>query len=96
MILIYADESGTHDPKGVEPHSQYPIIAGFAAKKSVWDKFDISWKAVLAKYDAPYFHGRELTAARVAVLQNKPKTKELSKNPYYEGKWSFEKMELLI
>jgi len=93
MIVIYADESGTHDPNGKLTGSAYPIIAGFAARKSVWDKFCVGWKAVLDKYDAPYYHGRELTTARVAVLENRKENKELSKNPYYIRKWDFKKIE---
>jgi hypothetical protein len=87
VIQIFADESGTHAPDGSQVGSKYPVIAGWAAKKSTWDTFCIAWNAILNKYDAPYFHGRELSAARVAAIQSRPPTKELLKNPYYAAKW---------
>ena len=94
MIQIFADESGTHDPTGQRQGSKYPIIAGFAARKSIWDKFCVSWKAMLKKYDdAPYFHGRELEGARLAIVQNRPITKELAKNPYIARKWDLKTIE---
>ncbi len=94
MIVVYADESGTHDPFGLQDGSQYPIIGGFAARKSTWDKFSIAWKAILKKYDdVPYFHGRELRAAQMAIFHNRKETKELLKNPYYSRKWGLHKIE---
>jgi uncharacterized protein DUF3800 len=93
MIVVYADESGTHDPEGIQAGSQYPIIAGFAARKSAWDSLIVSWGAVLKTYDVPYFHGRELSAARVAAIQHKRATKELLKNPYYVGGWDVNKID---
>jgi hypothetical protein len=94
MIVVYGDESGTHHPEGLKQGSQYPVIAGFAAKKSTWDKFLISWPAVLKKYDdAPYFHGRELEGARLAITENRPMTKQLLKNPYVIRKWDLKRIE---
>jgi hypothetical protein len=87
MIFVYADESGTHDPTGAENGSKYPIIAGFAAKKSVWDTFSVNWNGVLKGYDVPYFHGRELRAAEAAIIHKKQETAELKKNPYYARGW---------
>jgi len=97
MIQIYADESGTHDPDGMLKGSQYPIVGGFAARKSTWDKFCPQWSAILKKYDdAPYFHGRELKAAREAIVHNKPESKELLKNPYYIRRWGLEKIKSFL
>jgi Protein of unknown function (DUF3800) len=93
MIVVYADESGTHDPEGKQPGSRYPIIAGFAARKSVWDKFCVTWTAVLRKYDVPFFHGWELREAREAIIHGKKESKELLKNPYYTRKWDIKKIE---
>lgn len=93
MIIVYADESGTHDPTGNRQGSTFPIIAGFAARKSTWDTFCVSWKAMLSKYDVPFFHGRELEGARLAIVENRPITKELAKNPYISRKWNLEKIE---
>ena len=61
MIVVYADESGTHDPLGIQGGSQFPII--------------------------------ELKAAGSAFINQKPETKELSKNPYYNRKWDINKTE---
>jgi Protein of unknown function (DUF3800) len=94
MIVVYADESGTHDATGKETGSKTPLIAGFAAKKAVWDGFLIDWMAVLKSYDdVPYFHGRELRAAREAIVQNKQESKELLSNPYYQRKWNLKTIE---
>lgn len=93
MIVIYADESGTHDPTGEKDGSAYPIIAGFAATIAVWDSFISEWEHVLKQYDVGYFHGRELREAQMAKLHNKPATKELLKNPYFKAAWSLQRIE---
>jgi len=97
MIIVYADESGTHDPLGKQSHSEYPVVAGWAARKSVWDTFWVEWSAVLRKYGAPYFHGRELVGAERAILDpdyRKRKAKQLLKNPYFIKKWDVRKMTM--
>jgi hypothetical protein len=93
MIVVYADESGTHHPEGLVQGSQYPIIAGFAARESTWATFLISWAAVLKKYDVSFFHGRELEGARLAITQNRPASKQLLKNEYFTKQWDIKKIE---
>ena len=82
-VIVYADESGTHDKTGQSAGSKCPIVAGFAAPVSEWSKFCVEWQAVLKGYGAPYFHSRELRAAKAALEQNKKATPELRRNPYY-------------
>jgi hypothetical protein len=81
-VIIYADESGTHDRSGTQPGSEYPTIAGFAAIPNVWKSFCVNWNAVLKSYKAPYFHAREFRQAKSAIEHKKEITKELEKNPY--------------
>ena len=53
MLTIYADESGT------DGRSSAVVLAGYIASDEYWARFHYEWKAVLDKYDAPYFHFRE-------------------------------------
>ncbi|HEV2331071.1 MAG TPA: DUF3800 domain-containing protein [Verrucomicrobiae bacterium] len=80
-VIIYADESGTHDRSGQQKGSEYPVVAGYAAPISEWSKFCVDWKAVLNSYDVPYFHFREWAAAS-AVIRGKPPDSDFKKNPY--------------
>jgi hypothetical protein len=52
-VVIYADESGTHDKTGAKEGSQIAIIAGFAAQVKTWVKFCKQWQATLSKFHAP-------------------------------------------
>ena len=58
-ITVYADESGTHDPTGQKPGSEVPVIAGYMAFRNNWKFLCRDWKAVLDRYNAPYYHARE-------------------------------------
>lgn len=58
-IVVYADESGTHDKSGCLPGSEGAVFAGFAAKEDTWIRFRKDWQAVLEKYSADYFHFSE-------------------------------------
>jgi hypothetical protein len=58
-IIVYADESGTHDQTGKQTGAECPTIGGYMAYPDDWIKFCDEWKAVLAAYNVPYFHFRE-------------------------------------
>jgi hypothetical protein len=90
-VIVYADESGTHDRSGTQPGSEYPTIAGFAAVPNVWNSFCVNWNAVLKSYHAPYFHAREFRQAKSAIENKKAITKELEKNPYIN--WDLNKLD---
>jgi Protein of unknown function (DUF3800) len=90
-VIVYADESGTHDRRGIQPGSEYPTIAGFAAVPNVWKSFCVNWSSVLKRYNAPYFHAREFRLAKSAIENKKPTTKELEKNPYIN--WDLKKLD---
>jgi hypothetical protein len=80
-VVVYADESGTHDKTGKLPGSKFSIVAGFAAFDHTWIKFCRDWEAVLIKYKIPYFHFKEFADK-----------KNSAKNPqwdYYD--WSEQK-----
>lgn len=95
MIVIYADESGTHDHRGEKKGAQFPIIAGFAATKETWDGFHCEWEKILNEFGVNYFHARELEGARLAIVENRNESnsKQLKKNPYYKAKWDLVKIE---
>jgi hypothetical protein len=93
-VIIYADESGTHDRTGQQQGSEYPIVAGYAAPVSEWSKFSVDWKAVLNSYGAPYFHFKEWAAASAAIRFNKPQTDELKKNPYFG--WDIKRLDKFL
>jgi hypothetical protein len=93
-VIIYADESGTHDRTGKQTGSEYPTIAGFAAPPSEWSKFCVNWQAVLNSYRVPYFHFREWAAVSAAVRFNKPETPELKKNPYFG--WDIKRLDKFL
>jgi hypothetical protein len=63
-VIVYADESGTHDPAGKQPGSSITIVAGYAAFGDSWEAFARKWQAVLDKYHGTarerYFHFSEL------------------------------------
>ncbi len=50
-LIAYADESGTHDPTGLQQGSEVAIVTGWVADKSVWDNdFETQWCGVLGQY----------------------------------------------
>jgi hypothetical protein len=90
-IIVYADESGTHDETGKEKGSEYPMIAGFAAPASEWSKFRVEWQAVLKAYHAPYFHFREWAAASAVIRGVRKPAGDFQKNPYRT--WDLKKLD---
>jgi hypothetical protein len=60
-FAVYADETGTHDPHGLQPGSMAAGVCGLFAWSDDWSKLAGEWKAVLAEYKVPDFHYRELT-----------------------------------
>jgi hypothetical protein len=62
MIVVYADETGTHGLKkgGKEPA---PGVYGFMATPKEWEEFRVKWKTKLEQYGAQYFHFKEVNQA---------------------------------
>jgi hypothetical protein len=83
MIVVYADETGTHGLKkgGKEPA---PGIYGFMATPEQWEYFRSIWSAALKKYDVDYFHFRDLL----------PQQRNNPRKPYYG--WSDTKTDDFI
>lgn len=52
-LIVYADETGTHDDADVV------ALSGLIESREYWKAFNRKWKAVLDNYDAEYFHYRE-------------------------------------
>ena len=86
LVIAYLDESGTHDPRGKKKGAEVPVIAGYMAKKEEWESFCPDWKAVLDKYNAPFFHYFEL------IDHDERQTNP--KNPYYG--WDDEKADAFV
>jgi hypothetical protein len=90
-IVVYADESGTHDKTGNLPGSEVATFAGFAAKVESWIKFRKDWQAILKKYSAPYFHFSEWADASAVARNTRPATSQHTKNPYYG--WPIDRLD---
>lgn len=63
-LVAYLDESGTHDPRGAEPSSEYAVIAGYVAEDKEWKHFNRAWRKVLRAYDARIFHMKDYAHSR--------------------------------
>src|SRR5882757_1781862 len=64
-LIVYADESGTHDEKAILPGSEAPVFGGYIADVRRWKLSVMHWQSVLEKYRVPYFHFREFSLAHV-------------------------------
>jgi uncharacterized protein DUF3800 len=90
-IVIYADESGTHDKAGKLSGSEVTVVAGYAGKVDSWVRFWKDWQCVLKKYSAPYFHYREFSDASAVARNIRPATSKHKKNPYCG--WSHQQLD---
>lgn len=54
IVTAYLDESCTHN------ESEIFVVAGYVGHAAQWRKFDKKWKRLLAKYELPYFHAKEI------------------------------------
>lgn len=81
-IVVYIDESGTHDPTGNRPGSGAVTISGLVATKEDWVAFDHQWRKILKKYKVCYFHFREQFAAWRVIALGKEAPSDFQKNPY--------------
>jgi hypothetical protein len=81
-IVVYADESGTHDPTGSQQGAGAVVICGVVAPKEDWIAFDIRWRKILKKYKACYFHFREQFAAWRVIALRAEAPSDFHKNPY--------------
>lgn len=82
-IVVYADESGTHDPTGQQKGSEVPVISGYMDYLENWTTFCNEWEAVLDRYKVPYFHFRD--------FDDRDDRKTNTKSPYYL--WNDDKAE---
>jgi hypothetical protein len=63
-LVVYADESGTHDRAAKQPGSEAPVFGGYIGDIKDWKIFCIHWQSVLTKYRIPFFHYREFNSLR--------------------------------
>jgi hypothetical protein len=81
-LIVYADESGTHDQTGTQLNSQAATVGGLLAPQEEWTAFSFQWQKVLDDYGAPYFHFREWSAADAVIRRGCEPRSDFQKNPY--------------
>lgn len=81
-IVVYADESGTHDPTGAKKGSREGIIGGIAAIREDWTVFCREWRRVLNDYSVLYFHFYEWADASAVARKTKKPSSDFANNPY--------------
>ncbi|MGA9778815.1 MAG: DUF3800 domain-containing protein [Verrucomicrobiia bacterium] len=82
MVVVYADDSGTHDEQGEQPGSREGIVGGIAALREDWIPFCNQWQAALKKYGASYFHFREWRTAFAVARKARTPPSDFKTNPY--------------
>src|ERR1035438_981481 len=93
-LVIYADESGTHDNTGVQKGSREAIIAGIVAPIEDWAGFCRLWKLVLDKYGAQYFHFTEWRTASAVIRKTREPGSAFKNNPYRD--WTEDKLDSFL
>jgi hypothetical protein len=58
-VVMYADESGTHDATGRAQGAEVATVAGFLSRSEHWERFTQKWVEVLDEYRVPAFHMSE-------------------------------------
>jgi hypothetical protein len=72
QVTFYADESGIHDPHGIQPGSEVASIAGYIATKAQWRVFERRWRTALREYNVPVFHMSEYNRKQEEQKPNSP------------------------
>ncbi len=73
-LIVYADESGTHDVTGTQTGSREAIVAGFLAPREDWTRFRAQWQ--------PYFHFSEWACASAVARNKRTPPSGFQHNPY--------------
>jgi hypothetical protein len=77
-LVVYADESGTHDRMAKQPGSEAAVFGGYIGDVTEdWILFNWEWQSVLEKYKIKHFHCREFFSLKGS--EHNPES------PYY--KW---------
>jgi hypothetical protein len=85
-VVVYADETGTHDPTGKLPGSEMCGAAGYVGWADDWAKLCGQWQAVLNQFAVSSFHFKQYA--------NKKDRTTNPKSPYYQ--WSAEKLDAFL
>ena len=93
-LVIYADESGTHDRTGEDRGAREAVLGGIAGLRDNWLSFRNGWGAVLEKYNATYFHYRKWRAADRVIRLKEDAASDFNENPYRS--WSAEDLRAFI
>src|ERR1700730_18240884 len=60
-LTVYADESGTHDKRGILPGAEVTALAGYITTKKNWEIVSRRWKTAQRQFKAlDVFHMSEL------------------------------------
>jgi hypothetical protein len=91
QIIIFADESGTHDQTGKKPGSATTVVGGYFAWKDDWSIFSDKWTGILKDHEAPHFHYSEIVRA-LGIQDGTAQFDEIKdkKNPFLN--WTSEKI----
>jgi hypothetical protein len=76
MLTAFMDETGHPD----DPNSKFVGMAGLLAPSNNWERFEKQWKALLKRYDLPFFHMKDYAHSRKAFegwKGNETKRREL-------------------
>lgn len=79
-LVLYVDESGTHDQTGQQRQSQVATVAGDIAKPESWVKFQKDWAKFLGNYRVSVFHFTDLKVVQRRAEEGNPVSDP--KNPY--------------
>jgi hypothetical protein len=94
-IVAYVDESGTHDPEGLELGADAVVICGVASTREDWISFDRQWRSILKKYDGvESFHFRQVHQAWLVFTNRRKPSSDFRKNPYRH--WDENKLRKFI
>jgi len=58
-LVVYADESGTHDPTGNSQGADVAGIFAYVASQSQWEELSRQWQAILDEFGVEVFHASE-------------------------------------
>jgi hypothetical protein len=93
-VIVYADESGTHDETGKKDGSNVAALAGFAASTKEWERFSADWQRVLNSYEADYFHFYEFAEASAVARGKRKPSSGFKDNPYRD--WPLKKLDKFL
>ncbi len=66
---LFAMFTTYHDAAGGKDHG-FIIVSGWLSSLVRWDRFEVDWRLLLAKYNLPYFHMKEFVQSKGPFAKN--------------------------